>query len=393
VRVPLLDLTRQPERVRAAVETRVSAVFSSQQFILGRTVEEFEEAFCQFIGCDHAVGMSSGTDAEIAIFMAMGIGPGDAVITTPYTFFATASGIHRVGAEPVFVDIEPDTFHMNPASLRDCLDNLVTSAGGRLLTRRGNRVRAVIPVHLFGACCAMDALREAVAPYHLPIIEDAAQAVGAEYPCGGIARRAGTFGEAAFFSFFPTKNLGGAGDGGIAVCPSQPLADKLRLLRNHGMEGGYFHKIVGGNFRLDALQAAVLHAKLPFVEEWNAARRRNAAHYRAALSDLSELIKLPAEPWKETGVVNHHTWHQYVVRAKRRDELSRHLQKEQIGHAIYYAVPLHRQECFSYLGYGEGDFPESERTAREAMALPIFPELREEEIAEIAEAIRGFYFR
>jgi dTDP-4-amino-4,6-dideoxygalactose transaminase len=393
VRVPLLDLTRQSERVRAAVEARVSAVFGSQQFILGRTVEEFEEAFCQFIGCDHAVGMSSGTDAEIAIFMALQIGPGDAVVTTPYTFFATAGGIHRVGAEPVFVDIRPDSFHMDPERLRDCLEGLSIGAGGHLLTRHGNRVRAVIPVHLFGACCAMDALREVVRQYRLPIIEDAAQAIGAEYSAAGIAQRAGTFGEAAFFSFFPTKNLGGAGDGGIAVCRQQQLAEKLRLLRNHGMEGRYFHKMVGGNFRLDALQAAVLHAKLPFVEEWNAARRRNAARYQAALSDLSDPIKLPAEPWKETGVVNHHTWHQYVIRVKQRDELLRHLEREQIGHAVYYPIPLHLQECFSYLGYKQGDFPESERVARETVALPMFPELREEEIAEIARAIRSFYFR
>ena len=393
MRVPLLDLTRQPERVREAVQTRVRAVFSSQQFILGKTVEEFEEAFRRFIGCDHAVGMSSGTDAEIAILMAMEIGPGDAVVTTPYTFFSTAGGIHRVGAEPVFVDIRPDAFHMDPEKLRECLKGLETGPDGRLVTRRGNRLRAVIPVHLFGACCAMDALRAEITPYRLPIIEDAAQAVGAEYPGNGGARRAGTFGEAAFFSFFPTKNLGGAGDSGIAVCRSRELAGKLRLLRNHGMEGRYFHKLVGGNFRLDAIQAAVLHAKLPFVEEWNAARRRNAARYHALLSDLSDLIKLPSEPWKQTGVVNHHTWHQYVVRAPRREELLRHLEQEQIGHAVYYPVPLHLQECFSYLGYSQGDFPESERAARETVALPMFPELREEEIAAIAETIRNFYLR
>ena len=239
----------------------------------------------------------------------------------------------------------------------------------------------------------MDALREAVMPYELPIIEDAAQAVGAEYPESGGARRAGTLGDAALFSFFPTKNLGGAGDGGMAVCRSRELAEKLRLLRNHGMERRYFHRIVGGNFRLDALQAAVLHAKLPFVEEWNAARRRNAALYRAALSDLSDLLKLPAEPWKDTGVTNHHTWHQYVVRAERREELLRHLEREQIGHAVYYPVPLHKQECFSYLGHSEGDFPASERAASEAVALPIFPELRGEEISAVAEAVRGFYLR
>jgi dTDP-4-amino-4,6-dideoxygalactose transaminase len=393
VRVPLLDLTRQRERVREAVEARASAVFNSQQFILGRTVEEFEGAFCEFIGCAHAVGMSSGTDAQLAILMAMGIGPGDAVITTPYTFFASAGCIHRVGAEPVFVDIRLDTFHIDPERLQHCLGHLARGADGQLLTPRGNRVRAVVPVHLFGACCAMDALYEAVMPYQLPIIEDAAQAVGAEYPATGGARRAGTLGDVAFFSFFPTKNLGGAGDGGMAVCRSQELACKLRILRNHGMERRHFHRIVGGNFRLDALQAAVLHAKLPFVEEWNAARRRNAALYHAALSDLSDLVKLPAEPWKDTGVTNHHTWHQYVVRAERRDELLRHLEQEQIGHAVYYPVPLHQQECFSYLGHNEGDFPESERAASETVALPIFPELREEEISAVAEAVRGFYLR
>ena len=239
----------------------------------------------------------------------------------------------------------------------------------------------------------MQAIREVVLPYELPIIEDAAQAVGAEYPESGGAKRAGTLGDAAFFSFFPTKNLGGAGDGGMAVCRSRELAETLRLLRNHGMERRYYHRIVGGNFRLDALQAAVLHAKLPFVDEWNAARRRNAALYHQALSDLSDLLRLPAEPWKDSGVTNHHTWHQYVVRAERREELLRHLERAQIGHAVYYPVPLHQQECFSYLGHGQGDFPASERAARESIALPIFPELRGEEINAVADAMRGFSLR
>jgi dTDP-4-amino-4,6-dideoxygalactose transaminase len=391
VRVPLLDLARQHERVREAVESRIRSVFDSQQFILGRTVEEFEEAFCAFTGCAHAVGMSSGTDAQLAILMAMGIGRGDAVITTPYTFFATAGSIHRAGAEPVFVDINADTFHIDPEKLVDCLENLGRGPDGSLTTARGNRVRAVIPVHLFGACCAMDALREAVAPYDLPIIEDAAQAIGAECYANGSASHAGTLGDAAFFSFFPTKNLGAAGDAGMAVCHSRQLADKLRLLRNHGMESRYFHRIVGGNFRMDAIQAAVLHAKLPFVQEWNTARRRNADLYSAALSSLSGQIKLPAEPRTKSGFVNRHIWHQYVIRAERRDDLLRYLKEAQIGHAVYYPISLHCQECFSYLGYGEGDFPESERAAKETVALPIFPELREEELAAVAEAIRLFY--
>jgi dTDP-4-amino-4,6-dideoxygalactose transaminase len=393
VPVPLVDLTRQFERVREAVETRVSDVFANQQFILGRTVEDFEEALCHFIGGAHAVGMSSGTDAELSILMAMEIGPGDAVVTTPYTFFSTAGCIHRVGAEPLFVDIEPGTFHMDPAKLEECLGRLARDSHGCLLTARGNRVRAVMPIHLFGACCAMGAIQESIAPFQLPIIEDAAQALGAEYPSTGKALRAGSLGDAAFFSFFPTKNLGAAGDGGMAVCQSSKLAEKLRLLRNHGMERRHFHKIVGGNFRLDALQAAVLHAKLPFVDEWNAARRRIAALYCSALSGLSDVIRLPTEPWKDTGVRNHHTWHQYVIRTERRDELLRHLAHEGIGHAIYYPIPLHRQECFSYLAYQQGDLPEAERAARETVALPMFAELGEDEVAEIAEAIRYFYLR
>ncbi|HEU4679589.1 MAG TPA: DegT/DnrJ/EryC1/StrS family aminotransferase [Terrimicrobiaceae bacterium] len=389
--VPLLDLTRQDERVRELVERRVKAVFDSQQFILGRAVEEFEEAFCDFTNCAHAVGMSSGTDAELAILLAMGIGPGDAVITTPYTFFATAGSIHRVGAEPVFVDIAPDTFHMDPARLRECLERLAARSDRPLITARGHRVRAILPVHLFGVCCPLDTLAETAEAFQLAVIEDAAQAIGAEYASKGGASQAGTFGDAAFFSFFPTKNLGGAGDGGMAVCRSEELAQKLRLVRNHGMERRYFHRTVGGNFRLDAVQAAVLHAKLPFVHEWNAARRRNAARYRAGLSDLAEFLTLPAEPWKDQGLVNHHTWHQFVIRARRRDELLRHLTEAEIGHAVYYPVPLHLQECFQYLGYRAGDLPEAERAAHESVALPIFPELRAEEIDAVVAAIRRFY--
>ncbi|HVQ21407.1 MAG TPA: DegT/DnrJ/EryC1/StrS family aminotransferase [Terrimicrobiaceae bacterium] len=393
MRVPFLDLTRQGKRVREAVDRKIGAVFDSQQFVLGRMVEAFEEAFCQSVGCAQAVGMSSGTDAQLAILMAMGIGAGDAVITTPYTFFATAGCIHRTGAEPVFVDIRPDTFHMDAERLRECLQRLARPDEGRLRTPRGNVVRAVIPVHLFGACCDMDALREAVAPYDLPIIEDAAQAFGAGYRSAGAPRCAGSIADFAFFSFFPTKNLGGAGDGGMAVCRDRTFAEKLRLLRNHGMGERNFHRVVGGNFRLDALQAAVLQAKLPFVEGWNAARRRIAALYQSTLSDLSEALKLPADPWNNAGLENHHTWHQYVIRADRRDELLRHLQQEEIGHAVYYPIPLHRQECFAYLGCRDGDFPEAERAARESVALPIFAGLREEEIEMIATALHRFYLR
>ncbi len=389
MRVPLLDLTREDPRVREAIDAGVREVFDTRQFILGKTVEDFEKAFCEFTGCAHAVGMSSGTDAELALLMALGIGPGDAVLTTPYTFFATAGCIHRVGAEPVFLDIRPDTLHLDPNQVAAYIaDQCTRDQDGSLRTPAGNRVRAVLPVHLFGACCDMDALHAVVDPFNLPIIEDAAQAIGSFYPSRNGCSHAGTLGHSAFFSFFPTKNLGAAGDAGISVCADTDLADRLRLVRNHGMEKRYFHRIVGGNFRLDAVQAAVLHAKLPFVEEWNAARRRNADAYRAGLGDLEE-IALPAEPWKAEGGAGHHTYHQYVLRATRRDDLLAHLTKHEIGHAIYYPVALHRQECFAD---GNGPAcPEAERAAAETVALPIFPGLSEDELASVVAAFRSFY--
>jgi len=394
VRVPLLDLSRQHERVRAAVDKSVKTVFDSQQFILGKTVTDFEQAFCDYTGCAHAVGMSSGTDAQLAILMALGIGAGDAVISTPYTFFATAGCLHRVGAEIVFVDVRPDTLHMDPAKLRECLTkHCKPDAEGVLRTPRGNRVRAIVPIHLFGSCCDMDALSQAAQPWDVLFIEDAAQAIGAQYPSAAGTVQAGAIGHSSYFSFFPTKNLGAAGDAGMSVCRDAEFAEKLRLVRNHGMERRYFHHMVGGNFRLDAIQAAVLHAKMPFVDEWNAGRRRNAALYREGFSatGLTEFIQIPAEPWSSSGLLNHHIYHQYVVRAQRRDELMQHLGEAQIGCAIYYPVPLHLQECFAGLGYQQGDFPEAEAAAADSLALPIFPELREEEIQTVVARIAEFY--
>lgn len=392
MRVPLLDLTRQYALVRDEVSRRVEAIFDSQQFVLGRTVEDFEKAFCDYVGCGHAVGMSSGTDAELALLMAQGIGAGDAVITTPYTFFATAGCIHRVGAEPVFIDVQPDTLHLDPAKLKAYLDSCKRDADGRLLTRHGNVIRLVVPVHLFGVCCDIDALREVTSAFDLPIMEDAAQAIGSEFVGkAGKSTNAGNLGDCAFFSFFPTKNLGAAGDAGMAVCQDGALAEKLRRTRNHGMASQYCHETVGGNFRLDALQATVLHAKLPHVANWNAARRRNADLYREKLGHLADRITLPAEPWKATGVTNHHTYHQYVIRADQRDDLKKHLAAEGIGNAVYYPISLHLQKCFAPLGYREGDLPESERASRETLALPIFPELTEEEILTVADAIVRFY--
>ncbi|MEI6035018.1 MAG: DegT/DnrJ/EryC1/StrS family aminotransferase [Verrucomicrobiae bacterium] len=392
MRVPLLDLTRQHALVKHDIASRVAKLFDSQQFILGGAVEDFEEAFRSFIGCGHAVGMSSGTDAQLALLMAMRIGPGDAVITSPYTFFATAGCVHRIGAEPVFVDVEDGTLNLNPEKLLEFLEaRCRPGPDGSLLTPRGSRLRAIIPVHLFGTCCRMDAILEIAKRFHLEVIEDAAQAVGAEHRSAGGVLKAGAISDSAYFSFFPTKNLGGAGDGGISVCRDPELAERLRLMRNHGMEQRYFHREVGGNFRLDALQAAVIHAKLPHLTGWNAARRRNAALYREAFSagGLGEFIKPPPPP--DADLENSHIYHQFVIRARNRDALMAHLQAAEIGCAVYYPVPLHLQECFSYLGHKPGDFPVSEAASRDSLALPVFPELRPEEIEAVAAAIKNFY--
>lgn len=394
MRVPLLDLTRQHPQVADEVAARLAALFSSQQFILGAAVEDFEAAFRDAVGCGHAVGMSSGTDAQLAILMALGIGPGDAVLTTPYTFFATAGCIHRTGAETVFVDVEESTLHLDPLALKEFLESRCTvDAGGALRTPAGNRLRAIIPIHLFGACCRMDEIQALADRFGLAVIEDAAQAVGAEYRSSRGILQAGAIADSAYFSFFPTKNLGGAGDGGMSVCREASLAARLRLMRNHGMEARYFHREVGGNFRLDAIQAAVIHAKLPHLAGWNAARRRNAATYREEFSErgLDEFITPPPAP--EEGLENSHIYHQYVIRARDRDALMAHLQAAGIGCAIYYPVPLHLQECFAPLGYRAGDFPVSEAASRESLALPIFPELRPEELEAVADAIAGFYKR
>ena len=392
MRVPLLDLTRQHALVKDDIAARIAGLFESQQFILGPAVEEFESAFRDLVGGGHAVGMSSGTDAQLALLMAMQIGGGDAVITTPYTFFATAGCIHRTGAEPVFVDVEKESLNLDPAKLLEFLETRCkTDADGKPVTARGNTIRAIIPIHLFGTCCQMDEIQTIAERFGLAVIEDAAQAVGAEYRGAGGVRKAGAISESSYFSFFPTKNLGGAGDGGMAVCRSEELAARLRLMRNHGMEQRYFHREVGGNFRLDALQAAVIHAKLPHLAGWNAARRRNAAIYREAFDarGLGEFLTAPVAPSPE--LENSHIYHQYVIRCRNRDALMAHLQSAGIGCAIYYPVPLHLQECFAYLGYKAGDFPVSESASRESLALPVFPELRPEEVEAVAEAIGEFY--
>ncbi len=389
--VPLLDLRLQYAQVKDEVERRLGALLESQQFILGPPVAELEDAVRDYTGCGHAVGASSGTDALLAILMAMDIGRGDAVVTTPYTFFATAGCIHRVGAEPVFVDIDAETYNMDPAKLGECLRKKCRSGpDGRLVTAAGNRVRAVMPVHLFGCVCDMDRIGELAAEFDLPVIEDAAQAIGADYPSrSGKTQRAGAIGEASYFSFFPSKNLGAFGDAGMATCRDAELAAQIRLMRNHGMGTQYHHEKVGGNFRLDAMQAAILLAKLPHLDGWHAARRRNAELYRGEFTRLgvADRLVLPAEPYAGSGLKNHHIYHQYVVRVPGRDRVREALAAAGIGCAVYYPVPLHLQECFAPLGHRIGDFPESEKAARESLALPIYPELTAAQIREVAEAV------
>jgi len=392
--VPLLDLKLQYQTLKAEIRAELDAVADSQMFIGGPKVEAFEKAVCQYTGAAHAIGVTSGSDALLVVLMALGIGPGDAVITTPYTFFATAGSIARVGAKAVFIDIEAATYNISVPKLKEYIDTRCTrNADGTLLSHCGNKIKAFMPVHLFGLCCAMDELRELAAQYKLPVIEDAAQALGAVYPSKEGALHAGAIGDFGSYSFFPSKNLGAFGDAGMVVCRDGAMAAKIRALRNHGGEQRYYHRIVGGNFRLDALQAAVLSIKLPHLDEWSAARQRNAQLYRKLFADagMNDVITLPAEPYAGREVPNHHIYNQFVIRAPRRDALCEHLSHNQIGHAIYYPVPLHLQECFANLEYHAGDFPESERAARETVALPIFPELTPEQQACVVNRIAEFY--
>ena len=397
--VPLLDLKRQYEPLRAEIDGRLREVIESQHFILGPVVERFEADVRAYCGAGCAVGMSSGTDAQLAALMALGIGPGDAVLTTPYTFFATAGCISRVGARPVFVDIDPDTFNLAPAAVAHYLGNVARRDGaGVLRTPGGEALRALVPVHLFGLCADMDALLPLARDARLPVLEDASQALGAEYPAaaGDRAAQAGAMGDLGWFSFFPSKNLGAFGDGGLTTARDAARFDQtLRALRMHGMESQYFHRFVGGNFRLDALQAAVLAAKLPHLDAWSAGRQANAARYRQLFADagLLEKVTLPAEPYAGRGAARHHIYNQFVVRvaARERDPLRAHLSARGIGSAIYYPLCLHEQECFRPLGYKTGDFPAAEAAARESLALPVFPELTREEQNAVVAAVADFY--
>jgi dTDP-4-amino-4,6-dideoxygalactose transaminase len=394
MRVPLLDLSEQYRTLAEPIRMEIGAVLASQRFILGPQVEAFEKAICTYCGAPHAVGVSSGTDALLAILMALEIGRGDAVITTAYTFFATAGCIARVGARPVFVDIDPATCNISPAAIQRYLaENCQADTDGGLKIKSGEKIRAIVPVHLFGLCCEMDAIHQISERYQLDVIEDAAQAIGAEYRLGQRTAKAGAMGEAGYFSFYPSKNLGAAGDAGMIVCRDEQLAARLRVLRQHGMEPRYYHQFIGGNFRLDEMQAAILKVKLPHLDSWSGARCAAANFYREEFTRhaVTNRITLPAEPYRERGLTNHHIYHQYVIRTAKRDPLREHLAKREIDTAIYYPLGLHEQKCFSYLGYKEGDLPETERAARETLALPIYPEISRQAQRYVAGAIAEFF--
>jgi len=371
--VPLLDLKRQYRSIATEIRQRMDAVIEGQAFILGRPVEELEAEIASFLDVRHAIGVASGTDALLLPLKALDLSPGDEVITTPFTFFATAGAIHNAGGRPVFVDIEADTLNLDPERVEDAITP---------------RTRAIVPVHLFGQMAEMGPIREIADRHGLFVLEDAAQAIGARQRVDGEWRTTGQLGDAAAFSFFPSKNLGGFGDGGMIVTDDPDLAQRLRRLRVHGGLTMYHHEEVGTNSRLDALQAAVLLAKLPHLEGWSAARRRNVEWYDERFAPLEEAgrVRRPVIRGHNASVYN-----QYTLRVEDRDALREHLARRGIGHAVYYPLPLHVQPCFAYLGYGEGDFPESERAAREVISLPVFPELTEAELEEVAGAVQEFY--
>jgi dTDP-4-amino-4,6-dideoxygalactose transaminase len=366
--VPLLDLKAQHATIRDEVVAKLMQVVDSQVFILGDEVLKFEAEVAALSRTRHAIACASGTDALLLAYRALDIGRGDEIITSPFTFFATAGTIHNVGATPVFVDIEPRTFNIDVAAAKAA----VTS-----------RTKAVVPVDLFGQMAALECVQDMLPG--IPVIEDAAQTIGARRRIGGTERMAGEHATIGTFSFYPSKNLGGYGDGGMMVTQDDEIANRLRRLRTHGGLKTYFHDEVGYNSRLDALQAAVLRAKLPHLEAWSDRRRANAAYYDAALRDLDEVVTPYIDP------LNVSIFNQYTLRAQRRDELQAHLNSRKIGNYVYYPLPLHLQPCFAYLGYQAGACPEAERAAQEVISIPVYPELTRAQQDEVIDAIRGFY--
>lgn len=379
--VPMLDLKRQYASIKDDLHAAVERVLSTQYCVGGPELDAFERESAAYLGTHSCVGCNSGTDALWLALVAVGVKPGDVVITSPFSFFATASSIARCGATPVFADIDPGTLNLDPVAVRKIIQS-------------SKNVRCLMPVHLYGLCADMDAFAELAKEYHAAIVEDAAQAFGASWR----SKKAGSLGNAAAFSFYPTKNLSAAGDAGAVTTNDAELAAHVRRLRNHGSRERYYHDEVGWNSRLDAIQAAVLRVKLPHIDQWNQQRRSRAATYDALIraTGLAKESATTVDAHAPLALLGtrpeaYHIYHQYVVRAHRRDELRAFLNEHGIGSEIYYPVPLHLQRCFAYLGYKLGDLPEAERASREVLALPMFPELREEEQQRVVEAAAAFY--
>lgn len=373
MRIPFLDLKRQYESIKDEIDESIQRVVESQSFILGEEVERFENEIAEYCGAKHAIGVGSGTDALLLSLQASGIGEGDKVITTPFTFFATAGAIVNAGAEPVFADIDLETFNINPSEIMRLLNQD---------SQLRNQAKAIIPVHLFGQMADMDRIMEIAQENGLIVIEDAAQAIGAEYK----GEKAGTIGDLGCFSFFPSKNLGGYGDGGMVITDDTQLADKVRKLRAHGSSTKYYHQMVGYNSRLDALQAAILSAKLPYLDKWSEQRMINAQYYNEQLQGLKHIIT-PGVPNDQS-----HIYHQYTIRVKnrQRDKLQQFLNQKNIGTKVYYPLPLHLQECFKEMNWAEGNYPISEYTAKEVLSLPVYPELTKAELNYVIKSIQSF---
>lgn len=384
--VPLLDLKGQYQALKAEILPVIEKVCASQHFILGAYVRELEQRVASYSQSPHGIGVSSGTDALLLALMALDVGHGDEVLTTPYTFFATGGTVARVGARPIYVDIDPATFNISPRAVQAFIDEHCELKAGQLVNRQsGGHIKVLMPVHLYGQVADMKPLTEIARRYNLNVVEDAAQAIGSEY---GDGRRAGSIGDIGCFSFFPSKNLGAFGDAGLCTALDDALAEKMRILRVHGGKPKYFHAVIGGNFRIDELQAAVLSVKLNHLDSWTEGRQRNARFYDQAFAraGLTDRVKLPI-----VAAGHRHIYNQYIIRVGERDKLKAHLGEWSIGTEIYYPVPLHVQRCFAYLGGKEGDCPESERAARETLALPIYPELKPEQLQYVVDTIARFY--
>jgi dTDP-4-amino-4,6-dideoxygalactose transaminase len=386
--IPFLDLKAQYQTIKEEIDQKIMEVIASQNFVLGTEVESLEKEVAAYSGARYAVGVSSGSDALIISLMALEVGENDAVLTTPFTFFATAGAITRVKARPVFCDIEKRAYNLDPEKLAELLETHSNKHGVP-------PIKAVIPVHLYGQCADMTSILSLAKKYDLSVIEDAAQAIGAEYPTPEGIKRACSLGDTGTLSFFPSKNLGGFGDGGMVLTNDEDLAQKLKLLRVHGSRNKYFYDIIGGNFRLDALQAAVLRVKLRHLEEWQQKRIEKASYYdrifRESGLGKEGFVQIPEVLYKDRGAANFHTYHQYVIRAQKRDSLMKFLNDKGVNTAIYYPLPLHLQKCFAYLGYKEGDLPVAEEAAREVLALPIYPELTSDQQDFIVSSISAFY--